>query len=129
MIGRVLDDTLVAVVSCALLGTTMWMISSPSPDAGTAPEGSSVTAAVPGPDQTQFFDREFTRALGGRVLSVTVSAAEGMGRRACLAFAEGASASDVRRVLVQKGVSDSEASVIVLASRVAYCPEQTKAAG
>jgi hypothetical protein len=124
MIGRVLDDTLVAVVGCVLLGTTMWTQSgSPHSDDGGA-RVSGVTSTAPvGADKAQFFDREFARALGGRVQSVTLSVAEGMGQRACSAFAEGASAVNVRRVLMQKGVSDNEASLIVLASRVAYCPE------
>jgi hypothetical protein len=46
-----------------------------------------------------------------------------MGHRVCTAFVEGSSAADIRRILVQKGLQEAEASRVVLAAVTTFCPD------
>ena len=55
--------------------------------------------------------------------SVSTAVAEGMAHRVCSALDEGTSVEDVRKVLVQKGVTLAESSRITLAAVTMYCTE------
>jgi hypothetical protein len=90
----------------------------------SARSGELSAAVVPQPIATpSSHATAFIAALGGRVRSVGTPVVEGMGDRTCAAFAEGASAADIRGILVQKGLHDAEASRVLLAAVSTLCPE------
>jgi hypothetical protein len=110
---------LLLVVSMVFLGVATNGGPSGNGSAGpTTTPSTSVTAG--GPDQR---DADFLDALGGQVTSVSPYSAQLMGHRVCSALDEGASAADVRAILVQKGLTDAEASRVMLAAVAMYCNE------
>jgi hypothetical protein len=108
----------------SLLGAAVVVNRGPSTPPESGPSASASVAASatvsPGPD---IRDADFLAALGGQVTSVSPGVAEGMGRRVCSALDEGTPIDNVRRVLVQKGVTPAEASRITLAAVTMYCAE------
>jgi hypothetical protein len=74
-------------------------------------------------NERPYYDEQFMAALGANVNSVSQPVALGMGHRVCTAFAEGSSSADIRRILVQKGLGEAEASRVVLAAVAIFCPD------
>jgi hypothetical protein len=117
MSGRFLGNALVAVAACSAIAFGVVAVNSaPEP---TAPYTASATAA----SEPSYYEGHFITALGGRVNSVTRVVLLGMGHRVCTAFVEGSSAADIRRILVQKGLQEAEASRVVLAAVTTFCPD------
>jgi hypothetical protein len=71
-------------------------------------------------------DEKFITVLGVAGASITKEQALSSGRRACGALGEGQSPADIRSLLVQKGLSDAQASRLMLAAAKVYCPEFEK---
>jgi hypothetical protein len=88
---------------------------------GNAPPSSPPASAEPSGPTIR--DSDFLKALGGQVTSVSPAVAEGMARRVCSALDEGTPVDEVRKVLVQKGVTPAESSRITLAAVTMYCAE------
>jgi hypothetical protein len=65
----------------------------------------------------------FIAALGGSLGTHSRSETASMGERACGAFGEGYSPADIRDILVRKGLTQAQASRVILAAVVSYCPE------
>lgn len=90
------------------------------PAAAPSPSVAASASIAPGPDQR---DADYLTALGGQVTSVTPYAAQLMGHRVCSALDEGTPVPELRKVLRQKGLTDGEASRIILAAVTMYCAE------
>jgi hypothetical protein len=117
MSGRLWGNALVAVAACAALAFGVVAVNS-APDP-MAPDTTNTTAKTGAP----YYDGQFMAALGANVKSVGRSVALGMGHRVCTAFVEGSSAADIRRILVQKGLQEAEASRVILAAVATFCPD------
>lgn len=107
----------VSLVVVAVIATN-----GPATPAAPTPSATAVALAsmAPGPDQR---DADFLTALGGQVTSVTPYNAQLMGHRVCTALDEGTPVPELRKVLRQKGLTDGEASRIILAAVTMYCAE------
>jgi hypothetical protein len=116
MSGRMWGNALVAVAACSALAFGVVAVNS-APDPA-APESVTATST-----ERPYYDEHFMAALGANVNSVSRPVALGMGHRACTAFGEGASAAEIRRILVQKGLTEAQASRVILAAVSTFCPD------
>ena len=90
----------------------------PAPSSPSSPQAAPSAAA--GPDQR---NADFLAALGGQVTSVSPYAAQLMGERVCTALDDDTPIPEVRKVLMQKGLTEAEASRVILAAVTMYCDE------
>jgi hypothetical protein len=114
-----LGDAFVAFAACSALA--LGVVGLESNPTRAIPETMGTTPGRVPTAEHSYYDNQFLAALGGKATSVGPSIVVGMGHRTCSAFAEGASSARIRRVLVQKGLDEAEASRVVLAAVSTYC--------
>jgi len=93
------------------------------PDTSTAaPSASSAAPLLTSQEKQQ----RFVEAIGAQGGNASRDALLSMGERTCSAFGEGASAADIRGILMVKGLSQAQASRVILAAAMTLCPEFKK---
>lgn len=122
---RIAMATFLAGAVCAITlsgcGSSTDASTGPSSAAETfgAPDASAASASMSSAEKEQ----RFMAAVGSGVPDVPREVALSMAQRTCSAFSEGATASDIRDILVRKGLTPAQASRVVLAAVSTYCQE------
>lgn len=115
-VGKFVSGAAIVALGAGLVGCSSGSSSSPS----IAPSATATLSVIAAEDE------QFITVLGVAGASITKEQALSSGRRACGALAEGQKPADIRSLLVQKGLTEAQASRLMLAAAKVYCPEFEK---